>query len=226
MVKRALLAVLLATAGISFAYAETPEETEPLSVPAGTMLHCRTTKTLTTKLNSQGDAFTINVAEPVSVNGRVVVPVGSTLAGRITLMARPGRIKGVGQMRLTVEQITLPDGRSFPLAATLMTAYGVANVKVVGSEGLVKGPNSHAPDFEEIGAGTAGGAVLGLIFAHPVIGATVGFTATTVDRMRRRGKDLTIPVGTQLNYQLTRELAIGDNASRATAANQVHSAGE
>ena len=39
-------------------------------------------------------------------------------------MERPGRIKGVGQMRLTVEQITLPDGRSFPLGATLMTAYG------------------------------------------------------------------------------------------------------
>jgi hypothetical protein len=26
--------------------------------------------------------------------------------------------------------------------------------------------------------------------------------------MRRRGKDLTIPIGTELNYQLTRDLAI------------------
>ena len=177
MVKRALLAVFLATAGISLAHAETLVQTEPLSVPAGTMLHCRTTQTLTTKLNFQGDAFTISVAEPVTINGRVAIPVGSTLAGRITRMERPGRIKGVGQMRLTVEQITLPDGRSFPLGATLMTAYGADNVKVVGSEGLVKGPSSRVPDFEEIGAGTAGGTLLGLIFAHPVIGATVGLTA-------------------------------------------------
>jgi hypothetical protein len=65
-----------------------------------------------------------------------------------------------------------------------------------------------------------------LLFAHPFVGATVGLTATTVDRMRRRGKDLTITVGTQLNYQLTRELAISNNAPQATAANQVHSAGE
>ena len=43
MVKRALLAVFLATAGISLAHAETLVQTEPLSVPAGTMLHCRTT---------------------------------------------------------------------------------------------------------------------------------------------------------------------------------------
>ena len=226
MVKRALLAVLLVAVGISLANAQTPVETETFSVPAGTMLHCRTTETLTTRLNSQGNTFTINVAAPVSIDGRVAVPAGSTLGGRITLLERPGRIKGVGEMRLTVEHLTLPDGRSFPLGATLMTAYGDAPVKVVGSEGIVKGPTSRAPDVEEIGAGTVGGALLGLIFAHPFIGATVGFTATTVDRMRRRGKDLTIPVGTQLNYQLTRELAIGNNALQTTAANQVHGAGE
>jgi hypothetical protein len=224
MVKRALLAVFLVAAGIS--YAETSAPTEPLSVPAGTMLHCRTSQTLTTKLNFQGDTFTMSVAEPVTVNGHMAIPVGAILAGRITRMERPGRIKGVGQMRLTLEQITLPDGRSFPLGAALMTAYGVDNVKVVGSEGLIKGPSSRVPDFEEIGAGTAGGTLLGLLFAHPIIGATVGLTATTLDRMRRRGKDLTIPVGTQLNYQLTRALAITHDAPRSSAANQVHGAGE
>lgn len=226
MVKRAFLAVFLAIAGISLAHAETLVPAEPFAVPAGTMLHCRTTQTLTTKLNSQGDAFTISVTEPVSINGHVAIPVASTLAGRITRMDRPGRIKGVGQMRLTVEQITLPDGRNFPIGATLMTAYGAENVKVVGSEGLVKGPSSRVPDFQEIAAGTAGGTLLGLIFAHPFVGMTVGLTATTVDRMRRRGKDLTIPAGTELTYQLTRDLAITRNASRASAANQVRRAGE
>jgi len=221
MVKCALLVVFLATAGISFA--ESPVGTEVFSVPAGTLLHCRNNQTLTTKLNKQGDSFTINISEPVSANGHVVIPVGSSIFGRIMVMERPGRIKGVGQMLLTVQQITLPDGRTFPLAATLVTVYGAEHVKVVGDEGLVKGPNSHGPDIEEIGAGTVGGTLLGLIFAHPFVGATVGATATTVDRMRRRGKDLTIPIGTQLNYQLTRELAITHAAPRVTAANQAHS---
>lgn len=226
MVKHALLAFLLAATGISPAHAEVPVQTGPIAVPAGTLLHCRTTETLTTKLNSQGDAFTIGVAEPVAINGGVAIPAGAMLAGRITRMERPGRIKGVGQMRLAVEQITLPDGRTFPLAATLMTAYGVDNVKVVDSEGLIKGPRSRTPDIEEIGAGTAGGTPLGLIFAHPLIGASVGLTATTLDRMRRRGKDLTLPAGTQLNYQLTRELSLPRNAPLASAANLIHGAGE
>jgi len=225
MVQRALLAVLIACTGISLVHAESPSVGDLVSVPAGTMLHCRMVQTLTTKLNFQDDVFTLTVTEPVTVNGRAAIPAGATLVGRITRMERPGRIKGVGQMLLVVDQITLPDGRSYPLSATLMTAFGADNVRVVGSEGLVKGPSSRFPDFEEIGAGTVGGTLLGLLFAHPVVGATVGLTATTVDRLRRRGKDLTIPIGTELNYQLTRELAITSNRTRTTAANPAHPAG-
>lgn len=226
MVKRAFLAVFLATAAISLANAEKMTPAEALSVPAGTLLHCRITGTLTTKLNHQGDPFTMTVAEPVSINGRVAIPAGATLVGRVTLMERPGRIKGVGQMRLTVDYLTLADGRNFPIAASLMTTYGAEHVKVVGGEGLVAGPSSRFPDFEEIGAGTVGGTLLGLMFAHPVVGATVGLTATAADRMRRRGKDLTIPIGTELNYQLTRELSFSRDASRASAANPMHGAAD
>jgi hypothetical protein len=226
MVKRALLVVLLAAAAISISQAETPELKDSLAVPAGTLLHCRTTQTLTTKLNAAGDGFTFTVTEPVMMNGHAAIPVGSTLAGRIAMIERPGRIKGVGQMRLRVDNIALPNGRTFPLGASLMTAYGVNNVKVVGSEGLVKGPSSRGADLKEIGAGTAGGAILGLIFAHPLVGATVGAAATTVDRMRRRGKDLTLPVGTDLNYQLTRELAIDGNATQTSASILDHGAGK
>jgi hypothetical protein len=225
MVKRALLAAFLTLAGIFPAYAETPAKGEPLSVPAGTTLHCRVTATLTTKLNYQGDAFTLTISEPVLADGREVIPVGSTLQGRIAQMDRPGRIRGVGQMRLTVEQITFPNGRKAPLSAALLTAYGADNVKVVGSEGLVKGPSSRPPDLEEIGAGTTGGTLLGLIFGHPFIGAAFGATATTVDRLRRRGKDLTLPAGTQLNYQLTRALEISPDAPQASVANQARGAG-
>ncbi len=226
MVKRALLAIILTFVGISFAQAEDLAPPDALSVPAGTMIHCRTNQTLTTKLDKRGDAFTFSVAEPVTINGSVAIPAGSTLAGHITLMERPGRIKGVGQMRLTVEQISFPDGHSLPLGATLMTAYGAENVKVVGSEGLVKGPNSRFADFQEMGAGTAGGILVGLIFAHPVVGATVGLTATTIDRLRRRGKDLTIPAGTELNYQLTRELPLSPSAAQASEATSARTAGQ
>ena len=77
-----------------------------------------------------------------------------------------------------------------------------------------------------MGAGTAGGTLLGLLFAHPIVGATLGLTAATADRLRRRGKDLTLPAGTELNYQLTRDLSLAGNASQATVANPAHGAGD
>jgi hypothetical protein len=226
MVKRVLLSVLLATLALPLASAESRIDNTQISIPAGTMVHCRTNATITTMLNKEGDAFTFNVTEPVMINGRVAIPIGSAITGRITQVSRPGRISGVGQMHLNAQQIYLTDGRTFPFAATLITAYGPNPVKVVGNEGLVKGPSSRRADAEEIGAGTAGGTLLGLIFAHPIVGATVGLTATTVDRLRRRGKELIIPIGTQLNYQLNRELALNPDAPRTTASNQVPAGGE
>lgn len=208
MVKRALLAVLLVTFTVSILQAESPERTETLTVPAGTTLHCRLTQTLSTRDNIQGDLFTARVTEPLSINGRDVVPVGATLEGRVARLDRPGRIKGVGQMRLAAEKITFPDGRSYPLNALLMSTYGVEDARVVGSEGVVKGPGSRKQDAEEIAGGTVVGGLVGLIFHHPLVGGAVGGTTAFVDRLRRRGMELSLPTGTQLNYQLTRELEI------------------
>jgi hypothetical protein len=208
MVKRALLSLFLIPSCWTLLLAESPTRGEQVSVPSGTMLHCRTIQTLTTKLNFQGDSFTANVAEPVLVNGHEAIPVGATITGRIAFMERPGRIKGVGLMRLTAEKITFLDGRSVPLEATLLSAYGAENARVVGSEGLVKGPGSGFADVKEIGGGSAAGGVLGLILHHPWIGFAVGGTAGFVDRVRRGGKNLTLPAGTQLNYQLARALEI------------------
>jgi hypothetical protein len=217
MVKRVLLALSLIPFCGTLLPAESPARGERISIPSGTMLHCRTIQTLTTKLNFQGDTFTANVAEPVLVDGHEAIPAGTTVEGRIALMERPGHIKGVGRMRLTAERITFPDGRSFPLGGMLLTAYGAENARVVGSEGIVKGPNSRLSEAKEIGAGTAAGGVLGLIFYHPLIGAAVGGTAGFVDRLRRRGKDLIIPAGTQLNYQLTRPLELTHESLHQTA---------
>ncbi len=208
MVKRALLAVLAGLATVSFLSAANVTTGAKVSIPAGTVIHCRIAETLTTKLNTAGQAFQATVSEPVMVEGREIIPVGSTIHGRIANLQRPGRIKGVGQMRLLAETLALPGGRTFPVTAVLLTAYGAEDAKVVGSEGTIKGPGSRIEDIEEIGGGTGAGALLGLIFHHPIVGATVGGTAGLVDRLRRRGKDLNLPVGTQLNYQLMRNLEL------------------
>jgi type IV secretion system protein VirB10 len=202
MVKGALLAASLAVLSGSLARAEN------YLIPAGTTLHCRLTQTLDTRLNHPDDPLTATVAEPLIIDGHDVVPAGTKLEGRISRLQRPGRIRGVGEMRLSANKIILPDGHSFPLNAILVSTYEAEGAKVVGGEGTVKGPSSRLKTLEEIGGGAAAGGVIGLLFHHSVLGMAIGSTAGFVDRVRRRGQDLTLPRGTQLNYQLTRELVI------------------
>lgn len=203
MVKRALLSLSVVLIGASLAGAAS------VSVPAGSTLHCRLTQTLTTKLNAQGDAFAATVTEPFPLTGQTTIPAGSTVQGRITWLARPGRIRGVGEMRLTADKLTLPDGQSFPITAVLLATYGANGVRVVGEEGIVKGPSSRFRTLEEVGAAMGGGGFVGTLvggFHGAVIGGAIGGAAGFVDTVRKRGQDLTLPNGTELHYQLTQAL--------------------
>lgn len=204
MVKRVLLSVGLLVLGVSFARAAKN------SIPAGSVLQCRLTQTLSTRLNAQGDAFTANVSEPVVIDGREVIPAGARIEGRIGQIQRPGRIRGVGEMRLWAEKVVMPDGASYTLSAILAAVYGT-EAKVHGEEGGLKGPNSRLRTVEEVGAGVGGGGLVGTIFGGftgTIVGGAIGGAAGFLDTMRKRGPDLALPAGTQLNFQLTRELEV------------------
>jgi hypothetical protein len=216
MVKSVSLAILLTVSVAPFVQAQSAVRGEQVTIPASTLLHCRISQTLTTKLNYQNDPFTANVLEPVMIGGREVIPVGATIEGRIARLERPGRVMGVGQMLLSPERLTFPDGRSFPMSATLMSVNGAENAKVVDGEGTLKGPSSRHAEMGEIAGGAAVGTIIGIIAYHPLIGMALGGTAGFVDRVRRRGKDLSIPTGTQLNYQLSRALDIYHRSERAS----------
>jgi hypothetical protein len=206
MVKRVLLSAALVVYGVSFAAAAKN------SVPAGSVIHCRLTQTLSTFMNAEGDPFTANVSEPVMIDGQEVIPVGAKIEGRIAQLQRPGRIRGVGEMRLVADKVVMPDGSTYPLSAILAAIYG-AEAKVHGEEGLVKGPNSRLRTAEEVGAGMGGGGLIGTLFGGftgTLVGGAIGGAAGFVDTMRKRGTDLALPTGTQLNYQLTRDLNVGE----------------
>ena len=129
MVKRALLFAVAALLSVSLGRAET------FTIPAGSTIHCRLTETVSTKLNFQGDAFTATVTEPYVVNDRQIIPVGATITGRIADLVRPGRVRGVGEMRLAPEQITFPDLKSAQAASAKIKA-GTSFEDIAKSRGL------------------------------------------------------------------------------------------
>lgn len=131
------------------------------TVPAGTVLNCRLSETLSTRLNYQGQPFTATLAEPLVINGNHVVPAGATVRGRIASLSRPGHIKGVGKILLAPQTIVLPSGRTLNVSAVLLHAYGAPGAQVANPEGVIKGPNGRMKDLKEVGLGVGGGGLLG-----------------------------------------------------------------
>ncbi len=205
MVKRAVLVVFLAILSCWTGRAAT------YTIPPGTVLNCKLSQTLSTRLNSQGQFFAATLDEPLVVNGNQVVPAGATLRGRIASLMRPGHIKGVGRMLLVPETLAMPNGENFVVRAVLLHAYGAPGASIANSEGIVKGPNARMRDLKEVGIGIGGGGLLGTVFGGfhgTFIGGVIGGAAGLVDSFRRRGPDLTLPSGTELKFELSQQLVV------------------
>ena len=205
MVKRALLVMSLVTLSAWAGTAAT------FTVPPGTILNCRLSQTLSTAVNSQGQLFAATIAEPLVISGNQIVPAGATIRGRIGSLTRPGHIKGVGKMLLVPETLAFPNGQTFTMGAVLLHAYGAPDASIANPEGVIRGPNARLRDLKEVGIGVGGGGLLGTMiggFHGAFVGGMIGAAAGLVDSFRRRGPDLTLPRGTELKFQLSRQLVV------------------
>ena len=130
-----------------------------LPVPAGTALMVRLDTTLATFSNRVGDPFQGKITQPVVVNGTTVIPVGSTVEGRVTKVNEPRRISGRPTIGILPEAVILPSGERYYLDATL-TDTNIRGTDV-NEEGQFKGQSHDRRDTLEAGGGTAGGMLIG-----------------------------------------------------------------
>ena len=57
-----------------------------------------------------GDTVYLETAFPVLAGRRIVIPVGSYVTGTVTQIKRPGRVKGLGELYIHFDSLTLPNG--------------------------------------------------------------------------------------------------------------------
>jgi hypothetical protein len=181
-------------------------------VPAGTALMVRLDTTLATFSNRVGDPFQARVSQAVIINGNTLIPVGTTVEGRVTKVSEPRRISGKPTIGLLPEAVILPSGERYFLDATLVDTNIPGGD--VNQEGQFKGLGHDRRDTLETGGGTAGGMLIGgLIGGGPgiLIGGAVGATSTTVHWLAKH-RSATLPAGTTLTLELNRPLTMGTPA--------------
>jgi type IV secretion system protein VirB10 len=195
------------------AAATPPEKVEPerLVLPVGTRLALILANTVNTKNSAVGDPVYFETIYPVVLANRVVIPVGSFVRGSVTQVKRPGRVKGRGELHVRFDELTLPNGYTTNLSASLASAGAREGEEVDRKEGTIKGDSTKGEDIGTVATTTTAGAGIGAIAGGgkgTAIGAAAGAAAGLAAVLLTRGKELELPRGTTLDVVLDRSLEL------------------
>ena len=138
------------------------------TVPAGSLLHVRLTSTLTSKTSKTGDPFTGMVTQPIVVDGKELVGTGSTVEGHVAFVKSSGRVTGLAQMRLVLDNIINTDDMKIKMGAGLEDMNAGPCAKTGSDEeGTIKGCGKSKKDAAKDAAiagamGAGAGSMIGL----------------------------------------------------------------
>jgi hypothetical protein len=187
-----------------------------IAVPIGTRLPLLLRNGINTRTAKAGDSVYFETAYPIAVNNRIAIPMGTFVRGQILEAKRPGRIKGRGEFRIALQQMTYPNGYTIELRAT-PSSVDRDGQEGVDSEGKIKGPSSKGRDTATVLLATGGGAYIGAITGGIVndapgrgalIGGGIAGAGALIAILATRGPEAELPRGTAMDVTFDRPLIL------------------
>src|ERR1051326_8095068 len=127
-----------------------PHPSLPYVVSSGTSVPLSLINSISTKHSAVGDRVYLETAFPVVVNGRIVIPVGSYVAGTVSEIKKPGRIRGRGELFVRFDSLTLPNGVTRDFRARVSGADGHSNQELEKTEGKVTSEGNKTGDARTV----------------------------------------------------------------------------
>jgi len=197
-------------------------------IPAGSLLHVRLTCTLTSKTSKPGDPFTGIVTTPITVDGKEVISAGSTVEGHVAFVKQSGRVSGVAQMRVVLDDIITTDDIKLALPAGLDDMNGGPCAKTGSDdEGTIKGCGKNKKDaLKDAGIagamGAGAGAMVGMGseidceyygncggpgFGESIgVGAGIGAGTVLIYDLLKHEKHIILVQGTTMTFVINRSV--------------------
>jgi type IV secretion system protein VirB10 len=178
-------------------------------VPTGTHVGVVLESGISTATAKPGDSIYFRTSFPITINNKVVVPVGSYLRGEVVDSKRPGRVKGKGELRIRLNTMVFPNGYTVDMNAEPHSADG-GQVKT-DQEGNMTGPGGKTKDATTVATTTAAGAGIGAIASGAKgagIGAGVGGAIGLAAVLLTRGPDAQLPRGSSMDLVLEHDLQL------------------
>jgi len=171
-----------------------------VTIPAGTRISVRTIDAIDSTENFAGDRFQASLAEPLTVDGNVVVPRDALVNGRLTQSKTSGTFSGRSQLRLELTGIVV-NGKMVP---------------VVTGEYNVTGKSRGASTAKRTVAGAALGALIGAAAdggQGAAIGAGAGAGAGATSEVIVGSEQVKLPSETLIDFTLEQEVTIPNRPS-------------
>jgi type IV secretion system protein VirB10 len=215
MFLRPLLAITFVASPLLLAQDAPAPAPAQFTVETGTKMPLSLINSVSTKHSAEGDRVYLETVFPILVNGRIVVPVGSYVAGTVTQVKKPGRVKGRGELYVRFDSLTLPNGVTRNFHGRIGSMDGNAKDELDRTEGTVRSEGNKAGDARTIGEAAGAGASVGVIAGSAAghagmgagIGAAAGAAAGMAGVLLSRGPDAVLARGSTLEMILDRPIS-------------------
>ena len=161
------------------------------TIPAGTVVSVRLGETLGSKTSQPGQDFSATVAEPVTVEGKEVIPAGADARGTVVDAKALGHFKGGAMLKIALNSIK---------------DYKVETESV---NRAAKGKGKRSAVM--IGGGAGAGALIGALAGGgkgAAIGALVGGGAGTAGTYFTGNKEVVLPAETIVSFKLLQPVEV------------------
>jgi type IV secretion system protein VirB10 len=184
------------------------------TIEPGTKVPLALINSVSTKHSAEGDRVYLETVFPIMASGRIVIPPGSYVAGTVTQVKRPGRVKGRGELFVRFDSLTLPNGVTRDFRARIGSMDGRATEDFDRTEGKIRSEGNKGGDARTVGEATAAGASIGVIAGGAAghygmgagIGAAAGAAAGLIGVLATRGPEAVLAKGSTVEMVLDRPL--------------------
>ena len=176
-------------------FSQTKAAATDVTIPAGSTLEVRMQSALSSANAFSGQRFDAVLDQPVTVDGKTVIPSGADVTGRVVAARHSGRLHDPGYLRITLASINL-SGKPVELETSSL---------------FFEGSSHKTRNVAMIGGGAGGGALIGALAGGgkgALIGSAIGAGAGTGTAYATGKKEVGVGVERRLMFRLTQPLVI------------------
>jgi hypothetical protein len=182
--------------------------TRPGELPEGTIIRMSLNEALSSGESQAGSDFSGKIAADVLSSGKVVIPEGSEVLGKVVRVTEGRRFGAPATIRLRPDVVVLPDGSRYVVRAQIVATNGKARVD---DEGTLRPASQVKKNVIEEGAGIGTGAVAGaLVGGGPgaLVGSLIGAGVMTTHILVQHPAPVRVAKDAILTLSLTEPMSI------------------